>query len=556
MRRLTRRIVVMSNGVGGKTFVSIASGELESVGRGGPPGGRQSPWRSLRLGFPIVVLAIVWVDQIRRLSFEWSTSDQYSYGWCVPFLCLVLFWLRWSTRPEASTTAIRGSWTVLALACALFLGPVRVLHEVNPDWPLMAWASSVITLWLAAYLLGCLGGFKWVWHFGFAIAFLLVSVRWPWRLEFPLTRGLMNVVASLTVEILGWLNVPAVRHGAIIELGNGAVGIDEACSGIRSLQSTVMVALLLGEVYLLSTRRRAALVLGGMAMAFLLNVGRTLTLSWRAASAGIDSVEELHDTLGLIVFGSLVMIVWAAAVKLDNGAGAKSRPAKVPSALSMPTRGAMAAFALALLGIVVTEGWFRYCESHARPTVEWTVQLPKDTDGYQTVRFTDRQMRALKHDEEECGTWSEADGIEWIVYYLRWLPGAMVSRMEARSHRPEHCLPSSGRVLMENGGVRRYQFKGLEFPLRRFTFGDGPKTLHVFFCLFEDGSDQLPNVEPLTYRDRLHAALGARRNVGQRSIQVAVSGYPDMESAEKVVVARLGDWIRFTGQESPRASLP
>jgi len=88
----------------------------------------------------------------------------------------------------------------------------------------------------------------WVRHFAFPVGFILVAVVWPWRIEKGLTQDLMQVVASLTVELLGWLDIPALQRGNLIELGTGTVGIDEACSGIRSFQATLMISLFLGEL--------------------------------------------------------------------------------------------------------------------------------------------------------------------------------------------------------------------------------------------------------------------------------------------------------------------
>ena len=39
----------------------------------------------------------------------------------------------------------------------------------------------------------------------------------------------------------------AIQRGNLIELSTGVLGVDEACSGIRSFQSTLMAALFLDE---------------------------------------------------------------------------------------------------------------------------------------------------------------------------------------------------------------------------------------------------------------------------------------------------------------------
>ncbi len=81
-----------------------------------------------------------------------------------------------------------------------------------------------------------------------------------------------------SVELLGWLGIPAMPHGNVIEVATGMVGIDEACSGIRSFQATLMISLFLGELYSLNFARGAGLVLGGFMLSFLLNLTRMTLL--------------------------------------------------------------------------------------------------------------------------------------------------------------------------------------------------------------------------------------------------------------------------------------
>ncbi len=97
-------------------------------------------------------------------------------------------------------------------------------------------------------------------------------------------QGLTRANAGATIEILGLIGVPAVQHGNVIEVGTGVVGIDDACSGIRSFQATLMLSLFFGEIYRLTVRRRVVLCLLGFGLAFLFNVGRTTLLTWVAAS--------------------------------------------------------------------------------------------------------------------------------------------------------------------------------------------------------------------------------------------------------------------------------
>src|SRR5205823_351135 len=160
---------------------------------------------------------------------------------------------------------------------------------------------------------------------------ILVAVAWPYRIEHALTQGLMRVVANLTVEVLGWFNIPAFQRGNLIEVSTGVVGIDEACSGIRSFQSTLMAALFLGELYVLRIPRRVLLLVGGIGLAFCFNVLRTLILTWHASSAGIASINKWHDPAGMSIFLISFACLWAIALWLRRRTTGQGLLSKAPN---------------------------------------------------------------------------------------------------------------------------------------------------------------------------------------------------------------------------------
>jgi len=239
----------------------------------------------------------------------------------------------------------------LLFAFCFLLLPLRVIYEINADWPLISWLYTLIVVVLTLYALHLADPASvsahqpstinsqravqplafsvkpspWLRHFAFPVCFILVAVQWPYRLENLLTKGLMGVATSVTVELLGWLDIPAVQHGNLIELATGTVGVDEACSGIRSFQSTLMCALFLGELYLIRWRIRFLLVGVGLLAAFLLNVCRTSLLSWQAAKAGPDALHEWHDPAGFTIAIACFFCLWAIAVLIRNRSTAREK---------------------------------------------------------------------------------------------------------------------------------------------------------------------------------------------------------------------------------------
>ena len=160
-------------------------------------------------------------------------------------------------------------------------------------------------------------------HFAFPILFFFVAVPWPTNLEQFVIQGLMRIDALINVEILNAIGIPAVQLGNVIEVGSGFVGIDEACTGIRSLQATFMVSLFLGEFYEFAVARRIVLVVAGACLAFFCNLVRTFLLVWLGAEHGSETIKSWHDPAGHTILMVCLFGLWGLSLFLRG----KDKPA-------------------------------------------------------------------------------------------------------------------------------------------------------------------------------------------------------------------------------------
>ena len=129
-------------------------------------------------------------------------------------------------------------------------------------------------------------------------SFIFVAVPWPTLVETPVIQGLMRLVAHVAAETAMLLGIPAQVEGNLIRVSTGLVGVNEACSGIRSLQTSLMIGLLFGELKRLSVLRRVALVVGAVAIALVANFIRAVFLVMVAATKNISEVTQWHDVAG------------------------------------------------------------------------------------------------------------------------------------------------------------------------------------------------------------------------------------------------------------------
>ena len=192
------------------------------------------------------------------------------------------------------------------------LFPVRLFEIGNPDWRPLSWLHAICVVTITLIFLWSVGGVPWLRHFAFPVLFTLIAVPWVSPIEEPIVQGLMRVVAAAASEVVALFGIPAQLEGHLIRIPNGLVGVNEACSGVRSLQTSLMIGLLFGELKRLSILRRIVLVAVAAAIAFIGNCIRAFFLVWVAATQNVAAVNRWHDFAGygivvLVFIGSLAL---------------------------------------------------------------------------------------------------------------------------------------------------------------------------------------------------------------------------------------------------------
>jgi exosortase len=437
---------------------------------------------------PCAVFGALWFLLIKHLSVHWAVNPQYSFGWFGPIICAYLFLLRWMTRPPTETAPSRGvEWIFWVAGFALL--PTWLVEQPNPDWRVISWLLSLEVVILSLCGIYFVGGRSWLRHFAFSICFILTTVPWPPGVEELTTQGLMRVSTSVTVHSLNFFNIPALHHGNIIELSTGFVGIDEACSGIRSFPAALMVSLFLGELYRMSWQRRVILVICGVLIAFLCNVGRTFLLSLVAAKNGIEAVSNWHDPTGFTILTICFFVLWGLAHFLAKSpAYRRTYPNSSQQLTPMPfPRRLLIGLGTWLLLIVLgTEVWYRTHET--RDKLHWSFEWPVAKEHFSDVAISQYAVGELKFDEGRAASWMDSDGSYWTALFLKWGPGPTRSRILAHLHRPEDCLPGAGYKLRADLGAITIKVKDLLIPFRVLDFDNNGRQMYVFYCLLAGSS--------------------------------------------------------------------
>lgn len=522
-----------------------------SISRPAWPG----PDRS-RFSWNLAFLGILWADVFWTLQTEWEINEQYSFGYLMPFLGLYLLYLRWEDRPAvAPANRMARLELPAAILLLLLLLPLRVLFMANPDWRLLMWAHTGIVWGYTLYKLAGFGGRSWLLHFAPAFTFFLLAVPWPSVIEVPLVQGLMRLVAQVSVEVINILGIHAVQQGNLIQLPRGLVGVEEACSGVRSFQSALMAGYFFSEWFRFKWPFRLALIGVGLALSILLNLLRTLTLTLVTHFEGGESMQRWHDPVGYFVyFGSFGLIFLAAFLLM--GVARQHRHHLMPKGkfLRGDPSGLLGKTALAVLvalwgGTVAgAELFYRAGQSEPAFFVDVRPTLDQVDAPVRKPEIPPQTRALLRYSEGLMATWRDRNA-SWTLYFFDWEAGDVSSF--AGVHRPEICLQAAGLVLDSRHEPLVINRGPFDLVMETYTFRSGERQYHVFFGVWErkDGRNVPVNQSP---EDRLANVLNRSRSEARQSLQVVIMGMPDMGLA-RAAASRFLDYGLQVDLETPES---
>jgi exosortase len=433
-----------------------------------------------------VLEGVLWMWSILVCVPYWLANEDYAYGWFVPVGMFLFLWMRLGSQDrqfwvECGREA-RGTWTLspwLIAIPGLMLFPLEVYREEYHQSGIVLWGINLAKVAFSMAGAWWLGGRRLLMVTLFPLLFFLTAVPWPARLAHPVQQNLMIGVAQVLNEILLWMDVPVRTQGAVLELTNGTVGIVEACSGIRSLQSGMMVSLAVGELMWLTRRHRAVLVAGAIGLALFSNLVRTFVLCWIVEKSGSDAMHAKHDLVGNTAMYSLYALIFLWGMWLARGrqgiwprqdAGSWGERIAQLSWDHVPDFRPLLGLTVAMF--LTVHGWYWVLEYRAKPQTKPAFEvLAQGGTGNEKQEFAGDVWAQLGATEGESLVRRDGSAPMGMVSgsHLFWRPSAM-SRT-ALHHRPDVCMPGSGWKSEGEVGETTVEVSGhpLKFVVFRFS---------------------------------------------------------------------------------------
>lgn len=513
----------------------------------------------------LLVAVVSWFAVIRMVWNDWRIDPQYSYGLLVPLLMIGLMMKRWEDRPAPR---VPEQWLkILASAgivmAALLLAAVIPVSEANPDWRPLGGVAAMTAIVISLGLITLEGGLPWLRHFAFPMVFFLIAVPWPRNFEQSMMSLLMSWNAATTVEILHWCGYEALRQGNLILTSSGILGIEEACSGIRSLQSGLMVALFFGEIFRLTIPKRFMLLVVALLAALAGNILRSSFLGILASRQGMAAVPEWHDSAGLFILLMTFLLVIACAFhwrsSRSHNARHEPKAEKHTSGGVVPGRSSprdLALWMVTLLiltgSLVLTEIWFGMHDLPRGDYWDWKITPRNGVAGVSRVPVAEGTLRMLFHPKGFSEKWMNERGEMGQVFFFQW-PAGRTAVQSVQMHSPEVCLASMG-MHMERP-LADFETGSTSGPrLHAWLFTQDGQPVYVFHSIMEQGTDALDQ-HPVTDQSPMARIAGVRlgkRNRGQRMLEIALWNLHDEAEARAALTRYLADSLK----DNPAPFLP
>ncbi len=434
---------------------------------------------------------------------------------------------------------------VMGGAAGLALG-LTVL-EANPLWPAAEWGAYAAAALVTFAMQMGEGGWRQARRFWFPIFFVSTALAWPTAATVRLQAALVGMNTQLAASVVSALGFPAVVSGNAIEVARGFVGVDEACSGVRSWQATWMAGWFFGELLGLGAARRLALVAGSLAAAVAGNLIRTTMLTWLAAAHGPAASARWHDAAGtaemIFVLAGVAGLAWRLGKRrpaVEAERNTKEAGARLNGVQRCATKLHVGAIAAGILAASAPTVWYRWHEAHrgGRP-VQWELRAPEA--GWRAVELPKATRDLLR--ATASGGFERSDaatGARTTVLLVRW-DGDVANAVFAEQHGPAVCLPAAGTNLAMAARPAVIVLDGVRVDFQVGHFKADGRVQQVLFCQWDAwlGRARGPTHEAL---DDVAGWRWARVREGRRRGDAAYIVFILPEENEAAARTWLTDW--------------
>lgn len=264
----------------------------------------------------VFLLAIMYGWVVSDLAHDWWNEPSLSYGLLVPPLALYFAWMERKSTLAISATPDSTGFLLIVLACLLYLlGKLGAEFFLQRISMVVILAGFVLTFWGRQRLRNLI----------FPLILLAAMVPLPVIVYNALAAPLQLFASDIATNIARLAGITVYRDGNILQLAGTSLGVEEACSGLNSLSSLAVGAILLGNLQCARPHTKFLLFASAIPIAIAVNVLRVAGTAIIADYHAEFAMGFYHSFSGWLVFllgfAALFGTAKALAVLLDGKKG-------------------------------------------------------------------------------------------------------------------------------------------------------------------------------------------------------------------------------------------
>jgi exosortase len=260
---------------------------------------------------------------LQELWTDWNTDSYNSHGILVPLIVLYLVREVMKNKTVQNTAPGRttpgGGGTAMSILGLVVLMGSLLVYFVGTVGEIVIFQRLALVVSLQSAVLFVFG-----WSvfrmFLFPLFFLFFMIPVPVTLYSMVALPMQLFATKVSGLILGLTPLPITVEGNIIRVGDSYLEVAEACSGLRSLLSFIMLSLLFAYLANIVQWKKVTMVLSSIPIAIAGNIVRILFTTVIAYIYGTRvATGFIHDASGYVMFVVAFCVFFWLSRKLEGG---------------------------------------------------------------------------------------------------------------------------------------------------------------------------------------------------------------------------------------------
>lgn len=262
------------------------------------------------------LMVVLFAKPLIELVTVWRIDDDYSHGFFVIPLSLYMIWQKRDIWKNLDNNPSWIAFGVFVFSLFIYLAALLIRFHT------LLYATMVLSL---LSLCVSLLGWKKSKHLLGPILFLVFMFPIPSSIYIMITNPLKLMITGFSAAIIRVFDIPVLQEGNLLFFANTKLEVAEACSGIRSIYSYLM----LGIVFSFFCRKilsKIVLVLSSIPLAILVNVFRVTITGILSHYFGEKAAQGFfHEFAGMALFAAGLVLMYATYYAIEGRSAKKQQ---------------------------------------------------------------------------------------------------------------------------------------------------------------------------------------------------------------------------------------